>query len=61
MAGEQYFYLQIKGFGGKGRHVAGEDRAPEGSFALLVFVRTEPAWLVLLPCREQNRLRTDPK
>lgn len=42
-------YLQIERLGGEGRHVAGEDGAPERSFALLVFIGTEPAWLVLLP------------
>lgn len=42
-------YLQIEGLRGEGGHVAGEDGAPERSFALLVFVGTEPAWLVLLP------------
>lgn len=46
-------HLQALGPRGEGGHAAGQDRAPEGGFALLVLIRAQPAWLVLLPCGER--------
>lgn len=42
-------HLQAEAPGGEGRDAAGQDRAPEWGFALLVLIRTQPARLVFLP------------
>ena len=43
-------HLQAEAPGGEGGDAAGQDGAPERGSAPLVFIRAQPAGLVLLPC-----------
>lgn len=49
-------HLQAEAPRGEGGDAAGQRWAPERGFALLVLVRTSPAWLVLLSYNKRKEV-----